>query len=140
MNKAGDIAELAFILEATKRNWTPFLPFSHATRVDVVLHKNGQPPVTVQVKKAVLQKRKQPHHNRSWKVVVGSCKSSRLCNPQKERRIKQYKAGDFDVFALYIQELDLFSFHRLSDVAGRSTMRFNESKTVRDNWEIFDEF
>lgn len=139
MNKAGDIAELAFILEAYRQGWTAFIPYSHDTKVDVILHKPSQPPITVQVKKGVLQKRKQPHHARSWKVVVGSCKSSRLCNPQTDRRIIRY-TDEFDVLAIYIQELDLFSMHMLSAVNGRSTMRFNESKTVRDNWHIFDGF
>jgi hypothetical protein len=139
MNRTGDIAELAFVLEAYRRSWTAFLPYSHDTRVDVILHKPSQPPITVQVKKGVYQKKKQDHHADSWKVVIGSCKSSRLCNPQTDARINRY-TDEFDVLAIYIQELNVFSLHLLSEVNGRSSMRFNASSSPRDNWEIFDGF
>lgn len=139
MNRSGDVAELAFILEAYRRGWTAFIPYSHDTRVDVILHRDGQAPVTVQVKKGVYQKKRMPHHADSWKVIVGSCKSSRQHNPQTEPRINKY-TNEFDVLAIYVQELDIFSLHMLSDVCGQSSMRFNANKSPRDNWHIFDGF
>ena len=138
MNQAGDIAELALALAATKKGYAVYLPFGHQTKTDMILMKDGSKPVTVQVKKGSLQRKRKPHHASSWKALVGSCRSS--SSTSIGPRLKRYKKNDFDVLALYIQELNLFGFYELNAITGRSSMRWNEGKSRRNNWDIFDKY
>ena len=52
MNSAGDIAELAFIHEAYKRGYKAFIPYSHDTKMDVIIKRPGEPLISVQVRRA----------------------------------------------------------------------------------------
>ena len=67
MNQAGEVSELAFTLEAVRRGWTVFTPHTHATKIDLILHKPGQRPITCQVKKGThLKENSRP----TYKVLV----------------------------------------------------------------------
>ena len=137
MNSTGDIAEMAFMLEATKRGYTVFIPFSHDTKVDIIIMKAGEKPITCQVKKATLQKN-PPHLTQTWKALLGSAKSSvRVCTEDNPRFTK-YQAGAFDVLVMFVQEQDRFVFHKLVDVVGKAGVRWNK-KHPSNNWEIFNE-
>lgn len=138
MNQTGDIAELSMALAATKQGFAVYLPYGHQTKVDMIIQKPGGKPVMIQVKKGTLQSKNKPHHASSWKTLIGSCKSSSsTCSGP---RLKRYKNNDFDVLALYIQELNLFGFYELSKISGRSSMRWNEGKSRRNNWQLFDKY
>ena len=137
MIKAGLIGELKLALEATSRDWQVFLPNTHHTKVDMILMKPPGRPITVQVKKGCLQRQAKPHHAASWKVLIGSCKSSSTTS--KAPRLNRYQVGDFDIMAVYIAELDVFAFYKLADIAGRSSMRWNERRSRRNNWELLQQ-
>ena len=46
VNQTGEISELAFSLAAVKQGYTVFTPHTHNTKIDIILHKPGQPPIT----------------------------------------------------------------------------------------------
>jgi len=137
MNQAGDIAEMAMMLAATKQGWTVFTPYGHQTKVDMILMKNGGKPVTVQVKKGSLQRKHEPHHASSWKVLIGSCRSA--TSTSNAPRLVRY-VDEFDIMAVYISELNILAFYELSAINGKASMRWNEGKSRRNNWEIFDKY
>ena len=137
MNATGDIAELAFIHEAYKRGYKAFIPYSHDTKVDVVLKRNNEPLISVQVKKGSLQKN-PPHLTQTWKALVGSCKSSNRITNGKPRFTK-YVEKDFDLLAVYIAEKNKWIIHRLDDVAGKASVRWNK-KLTSDNWNVLTDY
>ena len=131
MNQAGEISELSFALAAVKRGWTVFTPHTHATKIDIILHKPGQRPITCQVKKGVhLKENSRP----TYKVLVGSAKSSNRL-PSKTPRYSRYTEKDFDILVIDIAEHG-FTFWPVEDVCHQSTFRWNETKPS-NNWEIF---
>jgi len=128
LNRAGDICEIRFTLAAVKKGFTVFTPHSHATKVDLILHKQGQPPVTCQVKKG---SRVRVNKKPTYKVIVGSAKPSNSSGP----RINRYNESDFDVLVVDIEEYG-FTFWNVADVCHQTTFRWNESKPS-NNWDIF---
>ena len=136
MNRSGDEAELAFLLEASKRGYNIFIPFSHCTKVDIIIMKPGGKPITVQIKKGTrLKDCRRP----TYKVLVGSAKSSNRL-PSETPRYTRYTEGDFNILAIYIAEYG-FSFWRIEDVCHQSTLRWNESKSDNtNNWELIESF
>lgn len=133
MNRKGDIAELKLVLEATKQGFDVFTPFSHDTKVDVILMRAGGKPVTVQVKHGT----PQGTRNHSHKVLVGSAKSSNRL-PSNTPRYTRYVEGDFDLLCIYIEGHGL-SFWHLRDICHQATFRWNVNRPI-NNWAIFDEF
>ena len=133
MNQAGEISEIAFTLAAVREGWTVFTPHSHNTKVDIILHKQGQRPITCQVKKGTrLKENSRP----TYKVLVGSARSSnRLSNGIP--RYTRYTKTDFDILVIDIAEFG-FTFWRIEDVCHQATFRWNETKPS-NNWEIFNE-
>jgi len=137
MNEAGDIAEIAFIHEAYKRGYVAFIPYSHNTKVDVAIMRGDEPMITVQVKKGTLQKN-PPHLTQSWKALVGSARpSNRLCNGKP--RLTKYKPEAFDFLAVYIAERNTFVIHKLADIVGKASIRWND-KHPSNNWEVIEEY
>ena len=134
MNRSGDEAELAFLLEASKRGYDIFIPFSHCTKVDVIIMKPGNQPITVQIKKGThLKENSRP----TYKVLVGSAKSSNR-RATKTPRYNRYTKNDFHILAVHIAEYG-FSFWKVEDVCHQSTFRWNEDKPS-NNWELIDSF
>lgn len=130
MNRKGDIAELSFVLEATKQGLDVFTPFTHHTKVDVIVMQAGKKPVTVQVKHGT----PMGTNNNSHKVLVGSAKSSNRL-PSPTPTYTRYVENDFDVMAIYLGDIG-FSFWHLKDICHKATFRWNENKPT-NNWEIF---
>ena len=135
---AGELAEMAFAYQAVARGWQVYLPMSHHSKVDVAIGKPGTDLIGVQVKKASRQKKPCGNLSDSWKVLVGSARSGKAGMPRRRKRLKQYKHGDFNVLAIYVEEFDTFAFYALEDVAGRASMRWSTGKGIADNWEIFE--
>ena len=132
MNRKGDIAEMAFMLEATKQGLDVFNPFTHSTKVDVIVMRPGGQPITVQVKHGTPQNTRSNAH----KILVGSAKSSNK-KPGKIPRYVRYEVGDFDLVAIYLRDIG-FSFWHLKDICHQATFRWNKTKPT-NNWCIFDE-
>lgn len=133
MNQAGEISEISFTLAAVRQGWTVFTPHTHNTKIDIILHKQGQRPISCQVKKGTrLKENSRP----TYKVLVGSAKSSnRLHNGTP--RYNRYTVSDFDILVIDIAKFG-FTFWRVEDVCHQATFRWNETKPS-NNWEIFNE-
>jgi len=137
MNKAGDIAEMAMMFGATKAGFMVFTPHGHNTSIDMILVRNNGKPITVQVKKGVKQPKQKEHHVDSWKMLIGSCRSSQSNVPGP--RLKRY-TNEFDIMALYIQELNTLAFYELKHIKDKSSKRWNERDGIRENWSIFNKW
>ena len=136
-NASGDIAEIAFIHEIYKRGFKAFIPYSHDSKTDVIIKQPGERPISVQIKKGTLQKA-APHLTQTWKALVGSAKSSnRRCNGTP--RFTKYKPEAFDILAVYIQEHDKWVLHRLSDIVGKASIRWN-NKHASCNWDLLEQY
>ena len=137
-NTSGDIAETSFLAEIYRRGYKAYLPFSHDTRTDMVIKRPGQPMIAVQIKKGTLQKA-PPHLAQVWKALVGSAKSSNRINNGTPRFTK-YKVNSFDIMAVYIQEENKWVLHRLADIVGKASIRWNKDKHISDNWELLETY
>jgi hypothetical protein len=137
MNVNGDLAEIAFIHECYKRGFKAFIPYSHNCKTDVIIKRPGEQPVSVQIKKGTLQKN-APHLTQSWKALVGSAKSSNI-RRTKSPRFTKYAPNAFDVLAIYIQEQDRWVLHKLADIVGRASIRWN-AKHPSNNWEVIENY
>ncbi|MGB2010569.1 MAG: group I intron-associated PD-(D/E)XK endonuclease [Akkermansiaceae bacterium] len=139
VNLAGDTAEAFFIHQAMQEaGLEVFMPFGHRSKIDVVVRAENGPLIGVQIKKAVLQAKRQPHHANSWKFLIGSCKSKNHHNPEAGPRLKKYKSTDFDILAAVIQEKGIVALYELNELIGTSSKRWNESdeSAPRNNWQI----
>ena len=137
MNNAGDIAELAFIHAAYTRGYKAFIPYSHDTKMDVIIKRPGGPLISVQIKKGVKQKL-PAHYIPAWKALIGSCRSSSRKRTDTPR-FNRYKQDAFDIMAVYIQEFEQFAFWKLSDLKNRTSLRWTPKKPV-DNWEVIENY
>ncbi len=137
----GDVAEAAFVYQATLHGYEAFLPTSHNTKTDVIIRKAGCKPIMIQVKKGAKQKQVKPTHKERWKVIIGSGKpsSQRRVNNTGKPRYTLYKEGDFDYMAMYIAEHEAFALYPLTDIIGPSSMSWNLIDSPRDNWEILND-
>jgi hypothetical protein len=131
MNRAGDISELRFMLGAVEHGYDVFNPFSHSTKADCIVMLPGGKPIRVQVKKGVREKRCK---NPTYKVIVGSAKSSTVARLGGGARVTRYTKSDFDVLAIDLGKHG-FSFWKLSDVCHQTTWRWNQSKPS-NNWNL----
>jgi len=132
VNRKGDIAELSFVLEAYRQGMDVFTPFSHATKVDVIVMRAGGKPITVQVKHGSPQGTK----NNAHKILVGSAKTSNRL-PSGSPRYTRYTENDFDIMAIYLGDIG-WSFWHLRDICHQATFRWNNTKQI-NNWDIFNE-
>ena len=94
--------------------------------------------IAVQIKKGTLQKA-EPHLAQVWKALVGSCKTSNRLGNGKPRFTK-YKINAFDVLAVYIQEENKWVLHRLDDIVGKASIRWNKDKHISDNWDLLENY
>lgn len=134
MNQAGEESELLFALLAVRKGFTVFTPHTHNTKVDMILHKPGQKPITCQIKKGTrLKENSRP----TYKVLVGSAKSSNRLHNGKPR-YSRYTENDFDVLVIDMGEHGL-SFWRIEDICHQATLRWNETKPS-NNWELLEKY
>jgi len=130
MNQAGEESELLVALLAVRKGYTVFTPHTHNTKVDIILHKAGEKPITCQIKKGtLLKKNKRP----TYKILVGSAKSSSRLN-NGIPRYTRYTKDDFDVMVIDVGPHGL-SFWKTEDICHQSTFRWNEDKPA-NNWEL----
>jgi hypothetical protein len=135
-NQAGTLAEMALAKAAIQRGYTVFFPIGHSTKADLILHKNSRKPITVQVKKAAYQK-----EGGSFKAMIGAGRPSCSANPKNYGlRYTRYAAGDFDIMAIYIAEIDKFYFFELREKAGISTINIRPDIHTMDNWQVIDDY
>lgn len=56
------------------------------------------------------------------------------------KRYNLYSPHDFDVYAVYIQELDLWAFYTIDELSEKLSHSWVEHRSRKDNWDMFDKF
>lgn len=119
----GTHAELLFCAEAGARGWQVLIPMGHSSTVDVWIFKPPGRPVSVQVKRA--------YQDRDGDYGMGV---SRGLTKQP------YQAGDFDILAGYLPDLNEFVLWRFADIADKKKLRYSPRRHRNpSNWELLDE-
>lgn len=113
--RKGDIVELAFDLEATRRGFNISKPTISALRYDRVLEYNGR-LFRVQIKCATKR---------------GNYVSASI----KHGRNSFYKKEDIDALAIYIPHLN--QWHLVISSNMPRTLSFGSKLAINNNWEIF---
>ena len=120
----GTHAELLFCAEAGARGWQVLIPMGHNSTVDVWIFRPPGRPVSVQVKRAYLDRDGD----------YGVC----LARGSVQRA--PYQAGDFDVLAAYLPDLNEFVLWRFSDINERKKIRYSPKRHRQPgNWELLNE-
>ena len=129
---AGILSELRFKTEALARGYEVFDPVHPASSADCVVWKPGSTPLLVQVKKA----RRTPAG--TWRFTA--CRVGR----KKADTVRtSYKAHDFDVFAVHVEDGadHSFVFIPLQEVYQRECLTFRAGAQGKElnNWHRLDE-
>lgn len=120
----GTHAELLFCAEAGARGWHVLVPMGHSSTVDVWIFKPPGRPVSVQVKRAWA--------DRGGDYNITMARGSVLREP--------YRAGDFDVLAGYIPDINEFVLWKFSDIADRKKLRYSPRRhRMYGNWQLLDD-
>jgi hypothetical protein len=119
----GAHAELLFCAEAGARGYSIFTPLVGSPKADVCLKMGQGPYVGIQVKRACVSTQRAG----LYKINTSS------------RTAGRYSAGDFDVLAAYLPDINEFVFWRISEIAQYSQISYSpERHRSPDNWELLD--
>ena len=124
----GTHAELIFCAEATALGYNVLIPMGPtSSTVDVWIVANGNRPISVQVKRAWVSNKRNLY----------SVKAARRGTRDKPE--SAYKAGDFDILAAYLPDLNKFVLWRFDEIADRKKISYTPRLHRQpDNWEILD--
>ena len=118
----GAHAELLFCAEAGARGYTIFTPLVGSPKADVCLKMGQGPYIGIQVKRACFNTQADGF----YKVHT----SSR----------KRYSAGDFDVLAAYLPDINEFVFWRIGEIAQYGQISYSPKKhRSPSNWALLDD-
>jgi hypothetical protein len=119
----GAHTELLFCAEAGARGYTIFTPLVGSPKADVCLKMGQGPYVGIQVKRACT-----------------STQRAGLYKINTSSRSKKYSAGDFDILAAYLPDLNVFVFWRLDEIAKYGQISYSpERHRDPDNWELLND-
>jgi hypothetical protein len=120
--QTGAVSELLFCAQAGMRGWSVFTPVGHAHAVDVCLIRPGGRPIGVQVKTAGISRG-------DYHLTCSRGKGVKAA----------YEAGDFDILAAWLPDVEEFVFWTLPDIAGRKTIRYSPKRHRQPgNWDLLD--
>lgn len=125
--RIGLLAEIKFCEKAIQAGYDTFIPLGHSQKIDLIICKPSERPISIQIKKA-----RQVSPDR-WRICT---KSGNKYSANKGVTYCKYKAGDFDVLAAYIAELDQWSLWWLDEVDGKSSIRWNPANGRKNNFDI----
>ena len=124
VNDRGAHAELLFCAEAGARGYTIFTPLVGSPKADVCLKMGSGPYIGIQVKRACLNRQ----YEGRYKVNTSSRSSGR------------YNAGDFDVLAAYLPDINEFVFWRLEEISQYGQISYWPKKhRSPGNWSLLDD-
>jgi hypothetical protein len=123
--RKGEIAEQLFAVCAMVKDFEVFTPRGHAQTADLCIVKSGKRPLLVQVKTAYFEGGRS-----EYSVNVG-----------RGSEIKSaYLAGDFDILAAYLPDINQFVLWTLEDLRGRKKLRYSPERHRKpSNWELLDD-
>jgi hypothetical protein len=123
-NDRGAHAELLFCAEAGARGYTIFTPLVGSPKADVCLKMGAGPYIGIQVKRACFNRRCEGF----YKVNTSSRSSGR------------YNAGDFDVLAAYLPDINEFVFWRLEEISQYGQISYSPKKhRTPGNWSLLND-
>lgn len=135
----GNIAELAAILQATKRGIAVSVPYGNSSPYDMVFDL-GNMLAKIQVKSAWLN-----HKDRNWHF-----NARRTLVNRKETKFRFYQKGDFDFAFIYVDVLDKFwviPFDVFSSIKGggiitveENRQRVGKTAPFKEAWYLLDEW
>ena len=113
-----------FCAEAGARGYSIFTPLVGSPKADVCLKMGQGPYIGVQIKRACIS----TQHVGFYKVNTSSRTSGR------------YSAGDFDVLAAYLPDINEFVFWRIGEIAKYGQISYSPKRHRSPaNWELLDE-
>jgi hypothetical protein len=134
----GSFEEIVFVSHAARRGYTVFMPFGHSQKADVAIWKAPHRPITIQVKRGW-----QRGGDLAWKCYVAAARGGkdRRANAAAGRVIdkyKRYRAGDFDVLAMFHPPTEGFYFWKLIDVCGQRQVAVPALGQF-NNWHVIED-
>jgi hypothetical protein len=121
----GAYAEMLFCAQAGYRGWEVYMPIGHAQTADVCIFKPPGRPITVQVKMA------------SWDEV----QQSYVINSSRGKSSKvTYLAGDFDILAAWLPDVEEFVLWRFDEICERKRIRYSPKRhRALGNWQLLED-
>ena len=134
----GSFEESIFVTHARRQDYTVFLPFGHSQKADVVIWKPPFRPITIQVKRGFINS-----GSGGYCCCVSSKRSTKdhrsaLANGRSIDRLKRYRAGDFDILAMFHPPTEGFYFWKLVDVFHRKTVSMPLAAQL-NNWHVIEQ-
>lgn len=121
----GAYAEMLFCAQVGYRGWEVYMPIGHAQTADVCIFKPPGRAITVQVKSASWDAAQQ-----SYGVNSSRGKSSKIA----------YAAGDFDILAAWLPDLEEFVLWRFDEICDRKRIRYSPKRhRAPGNWQLLEE-
>ena len=121
----GAYAEMLFCAQAGFRGWEVYMPIGHAQTADVCIFKPPGRPISVQVKMATWDE-----HKGSYIFTSSRGKSSKIA----------YEAGDFDVIAAWLPDLEQFVLWRFDEIRERKRIRYSPKRHRQPgNWQLLEQ-
>ena len=132
----GSLAESKFSTEAISRGYVSWWPVGHSQKADVCVWKPPYRPVTVQVKHAQWK-------GDCWQVYVAASRGGNHVAKARQGgreldRYNRYKAGDFDVLAMFVPTANAFKFFQLRHVADKLCVTISDLSTL-NNWHVIED-
>jgi len=132
----GSFEESVFVTHARRRDYSVFLPFGHSQKADVVIWRPPFRPLTIQVKKGFV-------NGSSYCCCVSSKRSARdhrsvVANGRNIDRLKRYRAGDFDILAMFHPPTEGFYFWKLVDACHNKTVSMPINAHL-NNWHVIEQ-
>jgi hypothetical protein len=132
----GSFEEIVFVSHAARRGYTVFMPFGHSQKADVAIWKAPYRPITIQVKRGRLD-------TSAWSCHVAACRGGKerraaVAAGRSADRYRRYRAGDFDVLAMFHPPTEGFYFWNLRDVCHQ--LRASMPPTAQlNNWHVIED-
>jgi hypothetical protein len=121
----GAYAEMLFCAQVGFRGWEVYMPIGHAQTADVCIFRPPGRPVSVQIKSA------------SWDEDKGSY----VINSSRGKNSKvAYAAGDFDILAAWLPDIEEFVLWRFEEICERKRIRYSPKRhRAPSNWQLLEE-
>ena len=121
----GAYAEMLFCAQVGYRGWEVYMPIGHAQTADVCIFKPPGRAITAQIKSA------------SW----DEAKQSYVINSSRGQSSKTaYAAGDFDILAAWLPDIEEFVLWRFDEICDRKRIRYSPKRhRAPGNWQLLEE-
>lgn len=121
----GAYAEMLFCAHVGYRGWEVYMPIGHAQTADVCIFKPPGRAITVQIKTASIDPARG-----DYGVMASRGQSSKTA----------YSAGDFDILAAWLPDIEEFVLWRFDEICDRKRIRYSPRRhRAPGNWQLLEE-